>query len=140
MRFFKGFIYFFREGKGGRKRKRETSICGCLLFASDRAPACWFCGSVGGQLRKGQCCLRENCPPVLSLMPDTSVPPCLPLMPFKLLPWCWSSEGVSVSSCVGSLRGIALDSRSFFHRLNPCWFLQSEVMETYLPGTASQKL
>ena len=25
------FIYFFREGKGGRKRRRETSMCGCLL-------------------------------------------------------------------------------------------------------------
>ena len=23
------FIYF-REGKGGRKRRRETSMCGCL--------------------------------------------------------------------------------------------------------------
>ena len=29
--FFKDFIYlFFREGKGGRKRERETSPCGCF--------------------------------------------------------------------------------------------------------------
>ena len=34
--------------------------------------------------------------PLLALMPDTSVPPCVPLVPFKLLPQCWSSEGVSL--------------------------------------------
>ena len=27
------FIYFWREGKGGRKRGRETSMCGCLSCA-----------------------------------------------------------------------------------------------------------
>ena len=27
------FIYFQREGKGGRKRGRETSMCGCLSHA-----------------------------------------------------------------------------------------------------------
>ena len=30
-------------------------------------------------------------------MSDTSVSPYIPLVPFKLLPWCWSSEGVSLS-------------------------------------------
>ena len=30
-------------------------------------------------------------------MPDILLPPCMPLMPFKLLPQCWSSEGVSLS-------------------------------------------
>ena len=30
------FIYFYREGKGGRKRGRETTKCGCLLHAP-----CW---------------------------------------------------------------------------------------------------
>ena len=34
---FKGFIYF-REGKGGRKRGRETSVCGCLSQAPNRGP------------------------------------------------------------------------------------------------------
>ena len=29
-------FYFYREGKGGRKRGRETSVCGCL----SRTP-CW---------------------------------------------------------------------------------------------------
>ena len=27
------FIYFLREGKGGRKRGRDTSVCGCLSHA-----------------------------------------------------------------------------------------------------------
>ena len=33
--FFQDFIYLFifREGKGGRKRRRETSVCGCLSQA-----------------------------------------------------------------------------------------------------------
>ena len=29
MNFFKGFIYLFLEGKGGRKSGRKTSMCGC---------------------------------------------------------------------------------------------------------------
>ena len=47
-------------------------------------------GSVGGVSEKGQW-------PLLTLMPDTSVSPCVPLVPFKLLPQCWSPEGVSQS-------------------------------------------
>ena len=35
--------------------------------------------------------------PLPALMPDTSVSPCMTLVPGKLLPWCWSSEGVSLS-------------------------------------------
>ena len=34
-----------------------------------------------------------------------------------------------------SLRGTAWGSRSFFHRLNPHWLLQPEVVGTYLTGT-----
>ena len=33
-------------------------------------------------------------------MPDTSVPPCMSMFPFKLLPLCWSSEGMSQSKSV----------------------------------------
>ena len=74
--------------------------------------------------------------PLLALMPDNSVSQCIPLVPFKLLPWCWSSEVVSLSKCMcGSLRGTAWGPNSFFHRLNPHWFLQPEVVGTYLPGT-----
>ena len=34
------FIYFQKERKGGRKRGRETSMCGCLLSASYWGLAC----------------------------------------------------------------------------------------------------
>ena len=34
------FTHFQREGKGERKRGRETSICGCLLRAPTRDLAC----------------------------------------------------------------------------------------------------
>ena len=34
-------------------------------------------------------------------------------------------------------RGIAGDSRNFFHRLNPHWFLQPEIVGTYLLGTGT---
>ena len=42
-----------------------------------------------------------------------------------------------MSLCVGSLRGTAWGSRSFFHRLNPRWFLQPEIMGANLPGTGT---
>ena len=42
-------------------------------------------------------CLGESCPPALALMPDTSVHSCMSLVPFKLLPWFWSTEGMSLS-------------------------------------------
>ena len=72
---------------------------------SDMAPLCWLYGSVtlGGRSSvKGRWprppfCLEESCPPSLSLMPDTSVSPYMPPVPFKLLPQCWSLEGVSLS-------------------------------------------
>ena len=66
-------------------------------------------------------------------MSDTSVSPCMPLVPFKLLPQCWSSEGLSLNksmcwffkrNCLGLL-----------HWLNPHWFLQPEIVGTYLSGT-----
>ena len=34
----KDFIIYFREGKGRRKRRRETSMCGCLSLASYWGP------------------------------------------------------------------------------------------------------
>ena len=104
------------------------------------APACWFHGGRVEKRNNGLCspfCLGESCPPALALMPDTSVPSSMPLVLFKLLPQFWISEGVSLSPCVGSLRGTAWDSRSFFHQLNPYWCLQPEVIGTYLPGTGT---
>ena len=32
------FIYFEREGKGSRKRGRETCMCGCLSHAPQWGP------------------------------------------------------------------------------------------------------
>ena len=48
-------------------------------------------------------------------MPDSLVPLRMLLVPSKLLPQCWSSEGVSACRCMDSLRGTAWDSRFFFH-------------------------
>ena len=79
------------------------------------------------------------------MMPDPSVPPHIvgvvdwkasPLVPFNLLPWCWSSEGMNLSKFVGSLRGTAWDSRSFFYLHNAHWFLP-EVIGTYSPGSGT---
>ena len=42
-----------------------------------------------------------------------------------------------MSPCVGSLRRTALGPQKFFHRLNPHWFLQPEVVGTYLPATGT---
>ena len=83
--------------------------------------------------------LGECCPPALTLMSDTSLPPGMTLVPFKLLCWCWfrGSESAYMSPYVGYLRGTALDSRSVFRRLNTCWFLQPEVMGTYILGTGT---
>ena len=56
-----------------------------------------------GRVQKNLCLpffVGESCPPGLALMSDTSVPPCMPLVPFKLIPQCWSSEGVSLSKSV----------------------------------------
>ena len=96
-------------------------------------------GRGGSQKRKNGLCppfyLGESCPPPITQMPDTAVPP--------ICHWCLSScypgvaaqrEWVWVSPCAGLLRGTAWKSKSFFHWLNSCWFLQSEVMGTYLPG------
>ena len=52
--------------------------------------------------------------------------------------WCWSLEGMNLNNYMcGFFRGTAWDSRSFSYRLNLCWFLQLEVMGTYLPGTGT---
>ena len=47
-------------------------------------------GTMRGGCRKGTMASAH-------LDANTSVSPCVPLVPFKLLPWCWSSEGVSLS-------------------------------------------
>ena len=94
-------------------------------------------GCVGGGLRKGTMASaavlpRESCPPDLTLMPDTVVPLHMPLVPFKLLPWCRSPEGVSLSKSVcRTFKKKHLGLQKF---LPP---IQSLLVFTYLPGTAT---
>ena len=44
---------------------------------------------------------------------------------------------VSPKTIVVPLRGVSWESHSFFHCPNPHWFLQPEVMGTYLPGSGT---
>ena len=72
---------------------------------SDMAPACWLCGSVGGGFRKETiACLslwkKVSPSSHLDARHFSSSLYAMPLVPFKLLPLCWSSEGVSLSKSV----------------------------------------
>ena len=74
--------------------------CYQVVVVSDMALACRVCGSLGEGSGKGQWpafLSGESYLPAFTLMPATSLSPC---MPFKLLPRCWSSEGVSVRKSV----------------------------------------
>ena len=71
----------FKEGQTVLARLMESQIWHQLASSV----ALW-----GEGLEKGQWLL-------CNLFPDTPVSPCVPLVPFKLLPQCWSSEGVSLS-------------------------------------------
>ena len=61
------------------------------------AAALWVLVSERGNGLYLPFCLKENCPPALALMPDSSLPHNMPLVPFKQLPWFWSSERVNLS-------------------------------------------
>ena len=100
------------------------------------------CGFAVGGFRKGTMAsahlfVWEKA--VLQLLPW-----CQTFQFFLVCCWCLSScypgaraqsGWVWVSLCVGSLRGTAWISRCFFHWLNPHWFLQPEIVGTYVPGT-----
>ena len=105
------------------------------------APTYWLCGSLAEGFRKGTMSSAH-----LSVW-EKALPQLLPwcqTFPFLFVCNCCLSshypsagaqrEWVWVSLSVGSLRGTAWDSRSFFHRLGSCCFLQPEVMGTFLPG------
>ena len=114
------------------------------LRSGTSMPALWLCWGRVQRRDNGLCplvSLEESSPPALTLMPDTSVPLCMPLLPFKLLPQCWSSEGVNMSksmcgfskrSCFGLQGFLPLTQSPLFF-----FFLQPEIMGIYLPGTGT---
>ena len=91
------------------------------------APTCQLQDSVVGVFRKGTTVLSsslnlgEYCTPTLRCMSDTSVTPHMLLVSFKLLPQCWSSEGVSLHKSICR----------FFKR--NCWGLQKFLLLTQSP-------
>ena len=79
-------------------------------------------------------------PPALALMLGNSVSPSVFLVPFRLLPQHWNSEGVSLSKSVCrpfKKNCLGCQKPSLSLSLNPCWFLQPELMGTSLPGTGT---
>ena len=108
------------------------------------APACQLCGCVRGRFRKGITASAHL--PVWEKAVPQLLPWCQTLRFLPICHWCLSScysgagaqrEWVRISLCTDSLRGTAWDFRIFFHRLNTHWFLQPEVMGTYLLGTGT---
>ena len=89
-------------------------------------------GSVGGGFGK-------RTMPLLTLMPETLVSPSMPLVPFKLLPWCWSSEGVSLRRChVGFFKRICLELQKFLPPTqSPLDFCSQKLWGLHLPGTGT---
>ena len=71
-------------------------------------------------------------------MPDTSVPPRMPLVLSKLLPWCWSSEGVNPSkSMCGSFKKNCLEPQQFPPLTQSPLVFAVRRYGTYLPGTGT---
>ena len=95
--------------------------------------ACRFCGSVGGEFRKGTVAsvhfdARHFSSSLYS--PGAFQAATLVMEPR-------GSKSELVSPCVCSLRGTSLGSRIFFHQLNTHWFLQPKIVGTYIPGTGT---
>ena len=108
---------------------------------SDMATACWLCGSSCEGSEKGQWPLpaflfgrKLSSSSCLDARHFNSVSPFMPLLHFKSLPWCWSTKVSLYNSVCEFFSGNAWDSSNFFHPPNPDWFLQPEVVGTYLPG------
>ena len=132
----------------GVTRVGETVLARLMESQIWHLPASSVALGCGGRLRglrKGKWPLStvqfspgESYSSALAPMPDTSVSPCIPLMPFKLLPWCWSSEGVSLSQFMCRLfKRNCLGIQQFFPLTHSPLVLQPEVMGTYLPGTGT---
>ena len=70
---------------------------------SDMVPTYWLWRRKAQKRNNGLCqalCLGNSCPTALTLLPHSLVPPHASLVSFNLLPWCWSSKGVSLSKSV----------------------------------------
>ena len=110
---------------GGMEPLRISSVgpsVSQLHGVSNMAPACWLCVC--------EVSVQKRDSGLLTLMPDTSVPPCKPLVPIKMLPQCWSSEGVILNTFLwGFFKRNCLELWKFY-QLNPHWFLQPEVVRT----------
>ena len=102
------------------------------LYPPAGSVALWLCGGRAQKSDSGLCppfCLGGSCPPAPTLMPDTSVPPCMLLVPFKLLPRCWSLEGVSLSEFMcGLFNGNCLGLQKFLPLTQSLLFLQPEKL------------
>ena len=110
---------------------------------SDIVLACWV---VREGLRKSTMASASSSllvkldPSVLTLILNTSIPSLMPLEPFKLLPQCWSSEGVNLSKSMSrpfKRNFLGLQSPSISLSLNPCWVLEPEVIGAYLLCTGT---
>ena len=96
----------------------------------DRGGTCQFCGSVVGMAQKRD---NRSCSPWcqdhgFSQYATGAFPVAILVLELR---------GTSLSRwvCLVSLRKTAWGSRSFYHQLSPHWFLQPEVVRTYLLGT-----
>ena len=112
------------------------------------APACRLSGSMGGGFRKG--IMASVCLSVCEKAVPQFSPWCQTLHFLPVCHWCLSScylgaraqrEWVWASPCVGSLRGTAWNSCSFFHQLittvfciQKIWGLLFWAMELWNPG------
>ena len=101
-------------------------------------PVSLLCCSVCGRAQRGQCCclasgvlLRGKLSPHSRFPFSQHATGVLPAVALVRNPrgggFCMSPKSIS-----SPLRG-----HSFFHHPNPHWFLQPEVMGTFLPGTGT---
>lgn len=69
-------------------------------------------------------------PMALTIMPNTSISPHMPSVPFQQMPWCRSSEGMSLYKSLvhsGSFKRRLLRSCSFFHYPNAIVFCTQKL-------------
>ena len=110
-----------RTGKLGEVESLGISKAGQTVLARLMEPQMWYqlASSVPGELRKrtiASAVLDDRCFSS-SLYATGAFQATIPMLELR------GNKSEEVSLCVGSLRGAVWGSRSFFHQLNPCWFL-----------------